>query len=89
MTHRRYTSDDIVARGQEIYDTQLRSGIEQGNTGKFLVIDIETGDYEIDDDEVAASMRAAAKRPGAARYGMRIGYATSGTIGGACERRPS
>ena len=58
--------------------------MEPRNIGKFLVIGIETGEYEMDDDDdLAASMRAYRKKPDGARYGMRIGYATSGAIGNA------
>ena len=81
MGHPRYTADEIVTRGREIYEKQLRNKLEPGNIGKFLVIDIETGDYEMDDDDLIASKKASRKHPGAARYGMRIGYPTSGTIG--------
>jgi hypothetical protein len=83
MGHPRYTADEIVERGRQLYERQLRDKLEPGSTGRFLVIDIETGEYEIDDDDVAASKRAARKRPDGARYGMRIGYPTSGTIGNA------
>jgi hypothetical protein len=57
--------------------------MEPQNIGKFLVIDIETGEYEMDEDDMAASMRAYRKKPDGTRYGMRIGYATAGTIGNA------
>ena len=83
MGHPRYTADEIAARGREIYEKQLRDKLEAGNIGKFLVIDIETGEYEMDEDDLVASKRASRKNPGGARYGMRIGYPTSGTIGNA------
>ena len=83
MGHLDYTADEIVARGQEIYDSQLKSKLEPLNIGRFLVIDIETGEYEIDDDDIAASRRAMKKNPNGARFGMRIGYSTSGTLGNA------
>lgn len=81
MGHPRYTADEIVARGREIYEKHLRDKLEPDNIGKYLIIDIETGEYEMDEDDLAASIRASRKRPGAPRYGMRIGYPTSGTIG--------
>jgi hypothetical protein len=83
MGHPRYSADEIAARGRDIYDRRLRERLEPGNNGKFLVIDVETGEYEMDEDDLAASLNAARKRPGGARYGMRIGYPTSGTIGNA------
>lgn len=58
----------------------MRGLLESGNNGKFLVIDIETGEYEIDEDDFTASMLAYNKRPDGVRYGMRVGYPTSGTL---------
>jgi hypothetical protein len=86
MAHPRYSTDEIVARGKEIYEKELKSKLEPQNIGKFLVIDVETGDYEMDDDDLAAALRAYKKKPEGARYEMQIGYATSGTIGGAYMR---
>ncbi len=42
MPHPQYSTDEIVARGKEIYEKQLRQKLEAQNLGKFLVIDIET-----------------------------------------------
>jgi hypothetical protein len=73
MPHPRYRSHEIVERGQALYE-QLRAQVEPGNIGKFRVIDIETGEYEIDRDELAALKRVKAKRPDGPRYLLRIGY---------------
>ncbi len=83
MGHPRYATDEIVARGKDIYEKQLKSKLESQNVGKFLVIDIESGEYEMDDDDLTAALRAYAKNPDGARYEMQIGCATSGTIGAA------
>ena len=83
MGHSRYSSDEIVTKGKEIYEKRLKDKLEAHNVGKFLVIDIESGEYEMDADDMAAALRAYAKSPDAPRYEMRIGYATSGTIGNA------
>ena len=42
---------EIVRRGEEIYDRDIRALVEAEHDGKFLVLDIESGDYEIGDDE--------------------------------------
>ena len=49
--------------------------------GKFLTIDIETGSYEIDADEVASSMRLLKKHPDAVMYCLRIGFPSAHRIG--------
>ncbi|MGH9939074.1 MAG: hypothetical protein ACREAM_22775, partial [Blastocatellia bacterium] len=71
-----YTPEEVEARGEAIYEEQIRDCVEAKNKGKFLVIDIETGDYEIDADDLRATMRALAKRPAAILYGLRSGYPT-------------
>ena len=83
MPHPRYSSEEVVRQGKAVYEQQLRAKVESGNIGKFLVIDIETGAYEIDRDEVAALKRAKAKRPDAPLYMLRIGYRAAYHLGGA------
>ena len=87
MPHPRYSKEEIADRGEQLYEQQIRQHVgKEENVGKFLIIDIETGDYEMDDDDMAASRSAHARHPGGAFYGMRIGYRTSGTLGGSWER---
>lgn len=43
----RYSKDEFARRGDEIYKRDIRAQVEQGNEGKFVAIDIETGAYEI------------------------------------------
>jgi hypothetical protein len=87
MGHPRYASKEIAQRGKEIYEQNIRPYVEsEENRGKFLIVDIETGDYEMDTDEFAASRRAHARHPDGAFFGLRVGYRTSGTIGPAAKR---
>jgi hypothetical protein len=81
MPHARYSSAEIVQRGQVLYDQQIRAQVEPGHQGQFLVLDIETGDYEIDADDVRAVQRAKTKHPDAALYIVRIGSPTAYRIG--------
>jgi hypothetical protein len=75
MPHPRFSNEEIARRGEELYAQRLRQSVEtDDNIGKIIVIDVETGDYEIDTDSLAANRRALAKHPGAALYGLRIGY---------------
>ena len=52
----------------------------------MLIIDVDTGDYEMDDRGVEAALHLQAKRPDALLYGIRIGYDAVEAIGGALER---
>jgi hypothetical protein len=84
MGHPRFSNEEIVRRGEERYEKELRPKIEtEGNLGKIVVVGIETGDYEIDDDALKASRAVLSRHPGAAICAARIGYdAVSDFAGG-------
>ena len=69
----RYSKEEFARRGDEIYERDLRSHVEAGNVGKFIVIDIETGAYEIDADELVASDRLLARHSDAQVWFRRVG----------------
>jgi hypothetical protein len=77
-----YTPEEVARRGRELYETSIREKVEAGNQGKVIVIDIESGDYEIDPDHLTAAERALAKNPDAVLYATRVGFRALGRIGG-------
>jgi hypothetical protein len=77
-----YSREEIVRRGEALYNERIRVQVEADHKGKFLVVDVETGDYEIDTDELAALHRARAKRQDAPLYLLRIGRPTAYKLGG-------
>jgi hypothetical protein len=81
MPHTRYSSDEIAERGQELYDREIRDKLDPSARGKFLVLDIETGEFEIDADQRSALKRVRAKHPGAALYLLRVGHPTAYRLG--------
>ncbi len=81
MAHPRYTSAEIVRRGHALYEQQIRAQVETSHPGYFLVLDIETGDYELDVEDVCAVQRAKAKHPGGAFYIVRVGSPTAYRLG--------
>ena len=80
---------DVARRGEALYEREFRDRLEPEHTGEFLVLDVETGDHEIDSDQMAAILRAHAKHPDRAssRYTIRIGYDAVHVIGGALRPR--
>ena len=86
MPYEKYSPQQVEAKGEEIYERHIRGMVEPGNRGKFVVIDIETGEFEVDDDDLQATKRALEKRPEAVLYGLRIGYPTAYTLGGHIDR---
>lgn len=83
MPHSRISAQEIDRRGQDLYENCIRTIVETpDNIGKQIVIDIETGEYEIDNDGLAASRRLLVKHSDAALYGLRIGFNAVYTLGG-------
>ncbi|GAL91889.1 hypothetical protein FXO09_01945 [Microcystis aeruginosa KLA2] len=51
----RYSKEEFARRGNEIYESQVRSQVEEGNHGRIVAIDIETGAFELADDTITAT----------------------------------
>ena len=70
----RYSKEEFARRGDAMYEGSIRPLVEEGNQRKFVAIDIETGSYEVDVDELAASDRLLARVPDAQVWLKRIGF---------------
>ncbi len=81
MPHPRFTTEEIVERGQLLYEQRIRHEVESESEGKFLVLDVESGLYEIDASDLEAMQRARAANPDAALYVVRIGFPTAYRLG--------
>ena len=51
----RYSIEEFARRGKEIYESQVRHHVEEGNHGKFVAIDMETGAFEVAKDSLTDS----------------------------------
>ena len=87
MAESSYTPDEIARRGKALYDRDIRSQVEPGHRGEVVVIDIESGGYEIDPDHLTAVRRARAKYPNAILFVTRVGFPALARIGGRVTRR--
>ena len=84
MPHPRMSSEEVGRRGREWYADHLRPVVETNeNIGKLIVIDVETGDYEIDTDtnSLALTLRMRDKHTDPILYKMRIGYSAVYSFG--------
>ena len=70
----RYSAEETARRGDEIYERDISSHLGPDDEGKFVVIDIETGAYEVDRDEIVASDRLLARYPDAQVWLRRVGF---------------
>jgi hypothetical protein len=77
------TLDELDALGQAIYDRVVKPALGPDDQGKFVAIDVESSDFEIDQDDYSAIMRLRSRRPDADIWLMRAGYRAAYQIGGA------
>jgi hypothetical protein len=74
VRQRHYSKEEMARRGQELYEAGIQQQVEAGNEGKIVAIDIETGDFEVDENIVPATNRLFERHPDAQPWGIRIGH---------------
>jgi hypothetical protein len=77
-----YTNEEVGKIAEEIYRRDIRDKVLPKHKGKFLVLDIKSGDYEIDEDDLQAEERLRARRPDGVFFAFRVGYTTAYTLAG-------
>jgi len=77
----------LSERAETIYAERLRHIVEnEHNIGKMLILEVESGDYEIDKLGIESAHKLQARHPGAELFGIRIGYTTAYAFDGELER---
>ena len=66
------SNEEIARRGDEIY-YDLRAQLEPQHNGEVVAIDLQTGDWEVDPDEIAAAHRLKVRLPDAQIWVVRVG----------------
>jgi hypothetical protein len=69
----RYSKEEFARRGDEIYEREVLPRLSPNDRGKYALIDIETSDFEVDRDEIAASDRLLARHPDAQIWMRQVG----------------
>ncbi len=77
----RYPKEEFARLGKKRFD-DVKHQFTQADKGKFLAIDIETGNYVLNEDEIEARMRLRENNPDAQVWMERIGYRALRTMGG-------
>src|SRR5437867_2395721 len=85
MPRTQRTDEEIGQIAEEMYRRDIRDKVMPQHKGKFLILDIESGDYEVDEDDLKAYDRLRARRPDGVFFGLRIGYKAAYTLGGTVE----
>ncbi|MEO1297593.1 MAG: hypothetical protein AAFW75_17785 [Cyanobacteria bacterium J06636_16] len=79
--------EEVARRAKRLYEHEIRQQVEtEENIGKMVIIDIGTGDYEVDKTGLQASRDLSKKHPNARLFGIRIGYNVAVSFGWGIER---
>lgn len=81
----RLAADERLAKA--IYDRSIRPVLRPEDDGKYIAIAVESGDFEIDPDDFAATGRLLARRPGARLWIIRSGRSAAYLMRGLPEAR--
>lgn len=78
----RYNKEEFAKRGEALFEKEIRAKLADANPRDFVLIDIETGAYEVDADEDAAADRLEARLPDAQVWMRRVGSRVTRHFGG-------
>lgn len=74
--------DELVVKGQQVYDQRLKATLEPHYAGSFVAIEPDSGRYFLGDTGIAALRSARSEIPGKLFYLVRIGHRAAYNIGG-------
>lgn len=75
--------DELARLGAEVFDRHVRPSLRPEDDGKFVAIDVASGEYEVDPDDYAAVTRLRARVPPADVWLARVGSRATCRIGAA------
>jgi hypothetical protein len=70
----RYTSEEVERLGRDLYERLIKPKLAAGDHDKFVAIDVETGEYELDSDDYAATQRLHDRQPNSQIWLERFGH---------------
>ncbi len=73
MAKLRYTHDEIARLGNAMYDREVAPRTTAQDASRFVAIDVDSGAFEIDADELSAARRLRAGHPDAQIWLRRVG----------------
>lgn len=74
-------------RAEALYQGGIRAQVEAAeNIGKMVIIDLDTGDFAVDELGFDSANALRQKNPRADLFGIRIGYNVAASLGGVMER---
>ncbi len=73
----RLSRSDLARLGEEVYRREIGPILRTEDNGKFVAIDVESGSFEVDENEHSAVSRLHLRVPGAQVWLIRAGYPTA------------
>ena len=87
MTTPTRPKDETARLGKEIYERDIRPLVEADHHGEVVAIDVDSGNWAIGDDRIAAVDRLRAQRPASHDiWCERVGHRAMATLGGGSLR---
>lgn len=74
------TNETLALKGKEIYDRNLKRILEPRSNGKFVAIEVESGDYFLGSTITDAIAKGEKKHPTKLFYVMRVGHKAACSI---------
>lgn len=78
---RKRAAEEIGAKGEEIYNRQIRQLVEDEHDGEFLVVDVTTGGYYLAENDEEAFEKAESANPSGRFYLIKVGRRAAHRIG--------
>ena len=73
MSTRTLSHDELARRGEALYRDRIAPHLSPSDERKYVLIDVESGDFEVDHDEMRAAERLRQRRPEAQVWFRRVG----------------
>jgi hypothetical protein len=80
MTKAMHESGTLSQRANKLYAEKIRPLLHAEDDGKYVAIDVATGDYEINADDYTAVSRLRSRHPSPEVWLERAGHTTACTI---------
>ena len=77
----KYSYEEVRDRGKKIYEERIKGQVEPDKNGKFIVIDIDSGDFEVDAKILVASRRLRERCPDSVLYRVKAGLGAAYRMG--------
>jgi hypothetical protein len=87
MTNTFPDTDDVVRKAKEIYVAKLRDLLEPEHNGEYLVIDVNSGEYEVGQDRKTVLKRIHERLPEGRFLGVCVGFHPVGVLRTALNRK--